>query len=105
MTRHGIDLDSPPVREFCRTWKIKELAVFGSIVRDDFGPESDIDFVVDHEEDAVWDLSDSADMRRDLSAILGRDVDVLTRNALNRSDNWLFRKIVLTEMETVYAAR
>src|SRR5438309_1508478 len=98
MTKHGFDLDSPPIREFCRKWKIKQLAVFGSIVRDDFSPESDIDFVVDQEEDAAWDLSDFADMRRDLSAILGRDVDVLTRNALNQSDNWLFRKIVLSEL-------
>lgn len=42
MVNHGINLDSPAIHEFCRKWKIKELSVFGSILRDDFRPDSDI---------------------------------------------------------------
>jgi uncharacterized protein len=103
MTKHGIDLNSEPIRAFCRKWKINELSVFGSIVRDDFRPDSDVDFVVDFEKGADWDLADLADIRIGLSKILNREVDLLTKGALRQTENWLFRKIVLAELETVYA--
>ena len=105
MVKHGIDLDSEAVREFCRKWKIKVLATFGSIVREDFRPDSDIDFLVDFDEEADWDLADLADMRDELGAILCRRVDMVTRGGLEHSRNWLFRKIVLSSVETIYAPR
>ena len=103
MTRHGINFGSEAVRAFCKKWKITELSVFGSIVRDDFGPDSDVDFVVEFEEGADWDIADLEDVRLGLSGIVGREVDLLTRGALRQTPNWLFRKIVLSELETVYA--
>ena len=105
MERHGIQLDSPEVLAFCRTWKISRLEVFGSILREDFRPDSDVDFVVDFEDDAEWDLAELEQIRQGLSEIVHRDADVLTRRTLARTDNWLLRRNVLAQLETVYAAR
>ena len=105
MDKPAINPELPALRDFCEKWRVKELAVFGSYARGDFRDDSDIDLVIDHQEDAEWDLSDGAEMRRELSRILGKEVDLLTRYALDHTSNWLFRKIVLSSMETVYAAR
>ncbi len=105
MVKHGINLDSEAVRAFCRKWKIRELAVFGSILREDFRPDSDVDVVVDFEEDADWEIPDLEDIREELERILGRHVDMVTRDGLESSSNWLFRRIVLSSLETVYAPR
>ena len=104
MTLHGIDLESTSIRAVCRKWKIKELSVFGSVLRDDFRPDSDVDFLLDFDDDAEWALWDLEGMRRELSAIVGRDVDLLTREALLHTRNWLFRKIVLGQSEIVHAS-
>ena len=71
MIAHGIDLNSEAILDFCRKWKIRELCVFGSILRDDFRPDSDIDFLVDFEAGAAWDLFDRFDMEEELAGIVG----------------------------------
>ena len=103
MVRHGIELDSPAVLEFCRKWRVTELTAFGSIVRDDFGPNSDIDFIIEWEKDAPWDLCDYMDQVEELQRHFGRKVDLLSRFALEHDANWLFRKYVLSSTEPVYA--
>ncbi len=70
MKTHGIDLDSLALHAFCDKWKIVELRVFGSILRDDFRPDSDIDFLADFDPDADWDLFDHMDMEEELAAIV-----------------------------------
>ena len=102
MILHGIDLDTPAIREFCRKWKIKKLSVFGSIRREDFRPDSDIDFLADFDDDEDWDLFDSFDMREELEKTLGRKVDLLTRFAVETDPNWAFKKKVLSSAEHVY---
>ena len=92
MTRHGIDLDTPAIREFCRKWKITELSVFGSITRDDFRPDSDIDFLVEWEPHAGWDLCDRMDMIDELSEIVGRKVDLVGKKAIRESENRFRRR-------------
>ena len=104
MTAHGIDLASPVIRNFCRKWKVRELSVFGSILRDDFGRDSDIDFLVDYEEVAEWDLFDHMDMRDELAAIVGREVDLLTRRGVEASKNRFLKREILSHLERVYAA-
>ena len=105
MTIHGIDLDSQAIRNFCKKWKIKELSVFGSILRDDFRPDSDIDFLVVYEPNATWDLSDVVDMKIDLARIIGRRVDLISRSAIERSDNRFIRKEILSTAERIDAER
>jgi predicted nucleotidyltransferase len=89
---------------FCRRWKVRELALFGSILRDDFGPDSDVDLLVSFEPSADWSLFDHVKMEQELEALFGREVDLVSRRALERSENWIRRKEILDSAETVYAA-
>ena len=104
MKRHGIDLDSEAVRDFCRKWKIRELSVFGSILRDDFGPDSDIDFLIEHEEDADWNLFDDMEMQEELEQIVGRKVDIVDRAGVESSHNRLLKREIISTAEHIYAA-
>ncbi len=105
MIAHGIDLDSPAIREFCRKWKIRELKVFGSILRDDFRPDSDIDFLADFDEDCEWDLFDHVDMKVELAGIVGREVDLVSRSGVEASRNRFYIKEILGTAESIHAAR
>lgn len=90
-----IPLDRRRIAEFCRRWKISELSLFGSVLRDDFRPDSDVDILVAFAEDAGWSLLDHVTMEDELSALLGRRVDVVTRRAVETSDNWIRRRAIL----------
>ncbi len=103
MTVHGIDLRSQAIADFCRKWKIRELNVFGSILRDDFRQDSDIDFLADFDEDETWDLFDEMRMHDELELLLDRKVDILSRYALDTDANRRFRHAVLSTAEQVYA--
>ena len=105
MTIHGIDLDSQAIRDFCKKWKIAELSVIGSILRDDFRPESDVDVLVTFAPGAEWSLFDHVAIEEELSALLGRKVDLVSRRAIERSSNWIRRKAILETAEPYYAAR
>ncbi len=100
-----IPIDRKKVADFCRRWKITEFALFGSVLRDDFRPDSDVDVLVTFAPDAEWSLFDDVDMEEELSAIFGRKVDLVSRRAVERSDNWIRRKAILSTAEPVYVAR
>jgi predicted nucleotidyltransferase len=92
------------IADFCRRWGIKEFAVFGSVLRADFDPESDLDILVTFVPDADWSLLDHVQMEHELEALLGRPVDLLSRRSVERSHNWLRRQEILTTAEVVYEA-
>jgi len=100
---HSVSRES--LTEFCRRWKIEELALFGSALREDFGPQSDVDLLVAFEPDSDWSLLDHARMEEELSALLGRKVDLVSRRAVERSDNWIRRRTILENAQVWYAAR
>jgi hypothetical protein len=102
MILHNIDLNTEEIHEFCRKWKVNELSVFGSLLRDDFRPDSDIDFHVDFEAGAEWDLFDHFDMEEELAAIVGRSVDLLDRGAIESSRNRLRKIEILSTLMPVY---
>ena len=77
-----IAIDRDRIAEFCRSWKVKELSLFGSVLRDDFTPESDVDVLVTFETGEQWDLFDVVDMKRDLGDIFGREVDLVLKKDL-----------------------
>ena len=104
MTPH-VELPKDKIEAFCHTWKVVELALFGSVLRDDFGPDSDVDVLVTFADDARWGLLDHARMERELAAIIGRDVDLVTRSAVERSPNWIRRREILDGARSLYAAR
>lgn len=100
-----IPLDRMKITHFCQQWKIAELAFFGSVLREDFQPESDVDVLVTFTPEAEWSLFDHVAMEEELSAILGRKVDLVSRRAIERSSNWIRRKAILETAEPYYAAR
>lgn len=89
---------------FCRDRGIKRLAIFGSALRADFGPESDIDLLVDFEPDRRISLFDMAGMEQEFSEILGRKVDMIERSGVERSRNYIRRAEILRTAVTIYAA-
>jgi predicted nucleotidyltransferase len=93
------------IAEFCGRWKITELALFGSVVRDDFRPDSDVDVLVTFTPEAEWSLFDHVTMEEELSSILDRKVDLVSRRGIERSRNWIRRKAILEAAEPFYVAR
>ena len=104
MSAPAIDLPMDRIAEICKRYYVKELELFGSILRDDFQPDSDVDFLVTFQEDAPIGLFEFADFQAELSALLGRDVDVVSRRGLERSANWLRRREILKSVRPIYAA-
>ena len=87
--------------DFCRRWKITEMSVFGSVVREDFRPDSDIDVLVSFEAGASWSLLDLVTIQEELAALLGRSVDLIEEAALR---NPYRRAAILESKQVVYAA-
>ncbi len=98
-----IDLPLGAIRAFCKRWLVTELALFGSVLRDDFGPQSDVDVLVRFEPQARHTLLDMAQMQTDLARILGRKVDLIERTAVEQSRNYIRRAAILRSAETIYA--
>src|SRR5436305_4117386 len=92
----AIDYDKEKLRDFCRKWKVTEFSLYGSVVGDDFGPDSDVDVLVTFEEDARWSLFDVTDMRDELQTLFGRPVDLLTRRAVEGSLNPIRKTSILS---------
>ena len=105
MARPGIEISKTGLADFCRRWKIAELELFGSVVREDFGPDSDVDMLVTFAPDAEWSLLDHVAMEEELGQIVGRKVDLITRRAVESSRNWIRRETILKSAEPFYVAR
>lgn len=93
---------SEVIRMFCHKWKIVEFAIFGSALRDDFTPNSDIDVLVTLSDKADLSLFDWVDMIEELKSLFGREVDLIEKSGLR---NPYRRKEILSTMEKVYAER
>ena len=99
-----IDIQPDRLTDYCRRWQILELALFGSVIRDDFGPESDVDVLVRFDPKSRHTLFDISRMEEELTRLLGRQADIVERDAVERSPNYLRRRAVLQSVETIYAA-
>jgi len=97
--RTEIPIPTAQFEEFCRRWKIAELRVFGSALRDDFRPDSDLDLLVTSAPDADWSLLDHVTMEEELSGIVARKVDLVSQRAIERSSSWIRRKAILESAE------
>jgi uncharacterized protein len=89
------------IEAFCRKWRVKELSVFGSILREEFGPASDVDVLVDLLPNHGLDLYDWVDMRDELREIFGRDVDLVAKDGLR---NPFRRREILRTARVLYAS-
>jgi predicted nucleotidyltransferase len=100
----NLEIPLDKIEAFCRKWKIKEFALFGSVLREDFRPDSDIDVLVTFERNSRWSLFDLVDMEEELTEIFGRKVDLVERQAVERSENYIRRRHILRSLEPVYVA-
>ena len=96
-----IRIDHDRIAEFCRRWRVTEFSLFGSVLREDFRPRSDVDVLVSFSPDAPWHLMHLVEMREELEQIFGREVDLVEKRALR---NPFRRHEILTTMQTLYAA-
>ena len=99
-----IEVPREQIVDFCERWQIAELAFFGSVLRDDFGPESDIDVMVRFLPEASHTLFNMVSMEQELSSILGRETDLLSRTAVEKNRNYIRREAILKSAEVFYAA-
>ena len=101
MVNGNLDIPMASIEEFCRKWRITRLSLFGSVLREDFGPDSDVDVLVSFQPDSTWDLLDLVDMRDELKELFGRDVDLVEEEGLR---NPFRRSGILSTRQVIYAA-
>jgi len=101
MSNNGATYDQQQLAEICRRWEITELNLFGSVLRDDFRPDSDIDVLVSFAPDAGWSLLDIVRLTEELEEVFGRKVDLVEKEALR---NPFRRHEILSHREIIYAA-
>ncbi len=99
-----IDLPMKDITEFCRKWQVTEFALFGSVLRDDFRSDSDIDVLISFSPNSQRGLTETLQMRDELQVIFKRKVDFIVKAAIERSDNWLRRQNILESAQIIYAA-
>jgi hypothetical protein len=100
-----IQFEQRRLEGFCRRWKIAELSLFGSALGGDFRPDSDIDILVSFQPDADWSLFDRVTMLEEITDIMGRKVDLVSRRGIERSANWIRRRAILESVQPLYVAR
>lgn len=96
MTTARIPIPQDEIEAFCRRWKIAEFQFFGSVLRDDFGPDSDIDVLYSLEPGVHWPWGGYGEMTDELERILGRKVDLVERKAVEQSKNYIRRRSILS---------
>ncbi|WP_017324372.1 nucleotidyltransferase family protein [Synechococcus sp. PCC 7336] len=99
-----IQLPREKIHEFCQRWQVQELDLFGSVLREDFRPDSDVDVLVEFQPEARRNLLDLVQMEQELAEMFGREVDLLSKSAIEKSPNWLRRQAILSTAEPVYVA-
>jgi predicted nucleotidyltransferase len=102
--RVRIALPSEKVADFARRWGVTEFALFGSVLRDDFRPDSDVDVLVTFAAGTKRSLGDWINMQDELTLMFGRPVDLVDRESIERSLNWYRKTIILESAEVLYAA-
>jgi predicted nucleotidyltransferase len=99
----NLKVDEAALADVCARWRITEIALFGSVLREDFGPESDIDVLLTFEEGAPWSLWDLADLQDELEKVFGRSIDIAERPAVEESRNPFRKREILGSARVVYS--
>ncbi|MEM9216146.1 MAG: nucleotidyltransferase domain-containing protein [Cyanobacteria bacterium P01_F01_bin.150] len=91
--------------EFCQQRQIAELSVFGSVLRDDFGPNSDIDLLIAYAPTAKRGLLEKMCLKEEFEQLFKRPVDLVSKTAIEQSHNWIRRKNILDSAKTIYVKK
>ncbi len=98
----SLKVSEQAIKAFCHRWNVVELDMFGSALRPDFGPDSDVDLLVVYADDAHPTLFDEGQMQEELEVLFARPVHFMTKRAVERSDNPIRRKAILESAMPVY---
>ncbi len=96
-------LSGNTLKTFCQKWNITEFSLFGSILRDDFRPDSDIDVLVSFAPNSPWTIIDLIVMEQELAALVNRDVDLIEKRVIQNSSNPIRKAEILNSATVVYA--
>ena len=99
--KFAVSIPIEEIKQFCQRWKIKEFYLFGSVLRNDFNENSDIDIIVKFFPNSNWSWK-ILDMDDELEQIFGRKVDVINQEVIEEDNNWLRRKNILSTATLVY---
>ena len=105
MNPKNIDIPLEKIKDFCIRWQINELSLFGSVLRTDFRPDSDVDIIVRFDVSANPTFSSLEAMETELENIFVRKVDLITYQGIENSLNYLRRKEILSSAKVIYAKR
>ncbi len=100
LATRNIELPEQHIAEFCRKWQVTEFALFGSVLRDEFSPDSDVDVVIRLADEAPWSSFDWVEMNDELKTLFGRDVDLVEVTGLR---NPIRRHEIMSTREVIYA--
>ena len=98
----SIDIPRPSLASLCPRWQVKELALFGSVLRSDFRSDSDLDVLVTFFSTAKHSFFDLQDLQKELQTLFGRKVDLVDRRVVEKSENYLRRRHILDSAEVIY---
>ena len=100
-----INISKKQIADFCQRWLIREFCLFGSVLREDFHPNSDLDILVAFAPEADWSLFDHLQMEQELAKLLGRKIDLFSKRAIAENHNWMRRMEILNTAQVIYATR
>lgn len=100
-----LNIDAEQIAAFCEKWGIMELSLFGSVLRDDFGPDSDVDVLFVPKPETEITLNYLWKAEEELAALLGRRVDFIQKEQVQRDPNYIRRRIILNSARVLYAER
>jgi len=103
MNHPQIDLAPEVIQRFCQKWQITEFSLFGSVLRDDFRPDSDIDVLVTFAPNAPWTLIDLVNMEYELADLTGRDIDLIEKRVIEKSANPIRKAEILGTAQVIYS--
>ena len=104
MASHKLSIPHDALKAFCQRWNVQELALFGSALGENFTPDSDVDLLARFQTGVGYTFKDLVAMQDELEAIFGRPVDLVDRQALQASPNYIRRKHILGSAEVIYAS-
>ncbi len=104
MVIHSLEIPTKPIYDFCKRWGVTELALFGSVLRKDFGSDSDIDILIAFDESTRRGLFDLVRMQNELESMLGRSVDLVEKSAVQNSENYIRRNEILSSAYVIFPA-
>ncbi len=102
--RIRIEVPKRQIGQFCEKWRVQELSLFGSVLRGDFRPDSDVDVLVSFAPEVHWGFHHLLEMKGELESLFGRPVDLVEKRLIDESPNYIRRKHILTHLEPIYVA-